>query len=51
MVYPRKEGHTMRAYYFFMKFLRTFLIGFTCGTGAILFIAAAWFAVYCMYFA
>ncbi len=30
----------MRAYYFFMKFMRSFGIGLLCGTAAALFISA-----------
>ena len=41
----------MRAYYFFMKFMRSFMVGFVCGLAAVGVIAAAGFAVWCMYFA
>lgn len=43
-------GRFMRAYYFFMKFWRSFLIGFGCGLIALAVIAAVGFAVYCLYF-
>ena len=41
----------MRAYYFFMKFWRSFLIGLGCGLAACGILAAAGLAVYCLYFA
>jgi len=40
----------MRAYYFFMKFIRGFAIGFRCGLCAAVLIAAAVFAVSRVYF-
>ncbi|MGN1410035.1 MAG: hypothetical protein ACI4XJ_07640 [Eubacteriales bacterium] len=36
----------MRAYYFFMKFLRSFLIGLGCGFAAVLILSAAAVIIY-----
>lgn len=40
----------MRAYYFFMKFIRSFGIGFGCALITLVIAAAAVFAAYCMFF-
>lgn len=40
----------MRVHYFFMKFIRSFLIGFGCASAALVLIASAALAAYCMYF-
>lgn len=40
----------MRFYHFFMKFTRSFLLGFSCGIAAVLVIAVGVFACYCVFF-
>lgn len=40
----------MRAYYFFMKFVRSFAIGFGCAMITLVIAGAAIFAAYCMFF-
>lgn len=40
----------MRAYYFFMKFVRSFAIGFGCALITLVIVVAVAFAAYCMYF-
>ena len=40
------SGGVMRAYYFFMKFMRSFLIGLGCGFAAVIIIIAAALIIY-----
>jgi len=40
----------MRAYYFFMKFMRSFWIGFGCASAALAVIAALTYTGYALYF-
>ena len=40
------SGGVMRAYYFFMKFMRSFLIGLGCGFAAVILIIAAALIIY-----
>ena len=40
----------MRAYHFFMKFMRSFLIGFGCASAALAVIALLLAAGYALYF-
>ncbi len=40
----------MRFYHFFMKFIRSFGVGFVCGITAVAIIAVLAFACYCVFF-
>jgi len=40
----------MRFYHFFMKFMRSFGLGFACGMAAIAVICVCAFACYCVFF-
>lgn len=41
----------MRAYYFFMKFMRGVGVGFTCAAAVIGFLAVVVLVIRCLYFA